>query len=509
LYKPFFHALSTKAIKEVELISINGGIHKLIANLECPKYYNRLELKMGSPETGCNSSNLAFSMPKDFNLDAALRELKLVSDEAFWESVDAFDDMVSLVAGNMIERRGDFFYWSPAQPARYIGESKKFNIDLKEIQEKLKLVSRHLATLDSKVYYGEAKFRAEQIESYLVNSDGTKIYSDFVRFGVSINVEYLDKKNGFLVPADWRTYVPDQDELPSLDLMVYEAEKVLEDAKELVHADFQNNGELPAILDPEVHGVHWHEVVGHSLEADGMVSDSDGDVGSSIFYGWEGKRVAPEFISLYDDPTIVGMDGHFLYDDEGVEAKRTTLIENGVLTGLLHSRETAGFFKIPSNGHSRAEGNQIPAPRMSNILVESSNQMPLHYLKEELMKIVRNSGTDYGLMMEGTFGGWTSPEDAVFTTYPAKVFRLYPNGKQERVRSVSVVGTPHAALNNIVMTSDEFGVFSGSCGSESGWVPSAEKAPHALVRALEINSVQNSMYAQVFKSAMPMPRFRK
>jgi hypothetical protein len=53
------------------------------------------------------------------------------------------------------------------------------------------------------------------------------------------------------------------------------------------------------------------------------------------------------------------------------------------------------------------------------------------------------------------------------------------------VRGVSIVGTPQAALNNIVATGDHQDIFNGECGAESGTVPVSAVAPAMLVSAIE------------------------
>jgi TldD protein len=69
---------------------------------------------------------------------------------------------------------------------------------------------------------------------------------------------------------------------------------------------------------------------------------------------------------------------------------------------------------------------------------------------------------------------------------PLVVYRVYVDGRpDELVRGVSIVGTPQAALNRIVATSDKQDVFNGICGAESGSIPVSAVAPAMLVREIE------------------------
>ena len=64
--------------------------------------------------------------------------------------------------------------------------------------------------------------------------------------------------------------------------------------------------------------------------------------------------------------------GTFAFDDEGVAAQRTDIIREGLFTGYLTSRETAGAIgEGRSNGCLRASGwDRLPLIRMTNISLE-------------------------------------------------------------------------------------------------------------------------------------------
>ena len=70
-------------------------------------------------------------------------------------------------------------------------------------------------------------------------------------------------------------------------------------------------------------------------------------------------------VTFYDDGTIHGAFGAFKYDDEGVASHKTLLIKDGVVTGLMHNRETAQKFKAEPTGNARAEDFRVePIIRM-------------------------------------------------------------------------------------------------------------------------------------------------
>jgi len=124
---------------------------------------------------------------------------------------------------------------------------------------------------------------------------------------------------------------------------------------------------MPVILDQELAGVFIHEAVGHAAEADHVAE------GNSILTGLIGSQIAPYCITVIDDPSMHGF-GYYPVDDEGVESRPTTLIEEGVLKSYLHNRETAALFPDTGRpGNARSQGLARPIIRMSNTYIENGD----------------------------------------------------------------------------------------------------------------------------------------
>ncbi len=54
--------------------------------------------------------------------------------------------------------------------------------------------------------------------------------------------------------------------------------------------------------------------------------------------------------------------GWYYFDDEGVETKKTNLIEKGVLKNHMQNRETSKIFKTQPTGNMRVNKLSIHAP---------------------------------------------------------------------------------------------------------------------------------------------------
>jgi TldD protein len=76
-------------------------------------------------------------------------------------------------------------------------------------------------------------------------------------------------------------------------------------------------------------------------------------------------------MNITADSTTPGGLGSFGFDDEGVPAARQPVVEGGLLTGFLTSRETAARIGAGNGGSMRAESwNRMPLVRMTNLHIE-------------------------------------------------------------------------------------------------------------------------------------------
>ena len=125
-------------------------------------------------------------------------------------------------------------------------------------------------------------------------------------------------------------------------------------------------GAYRVVLNPRLAGVFTHEAFGHFSEAD-LIEDSP------TMRAQDGARSAaghrnPEHQGR---PDAAHQLGHYKYDDEGVPARPTQLMKDGVLVGRLHSRRTAAAYGEPVSGHSVAEDFRFaPIIRMGCIFIE-------------------------------------------------------------------------------------------------------------------------------------------
>jgi TldD protein len=116
-----------------------------------------------------------------------------------------------------------------------------------------------------------------------------------------------------------------------------------------------------------------HETAGHPAELDRTLGAEDSLAGGTYMRPDElgSQRFGPEHVTIVADATRPGALGSFGWDDEGVAATRTAIVEGGRIGGFLSSRTTAGEYDWSSSGAARADGwRRVPLVRMTNLVLE-------------------------------------------------------------------------------------------------------------------------------------------
>jgi TldD protein len=203
------------------------------------------------------------------------------------------------------------------------------------------------------------------------------------------------------------------------------------------------------VIDPILTGLFVHEAFGHLSEADTLYENPDLLEVMSM-----GKRFGPENLQIFDGARPEGHRGSYLYDDEGTPATTTRLIQDGVLVGRLHSRETAGKLDEKPTGNARCLNYHYPPiVRMTNTWIERGNT-PVADLF---------SGIREGVYAKNWQGGMTNGE--MFTFSAGEAWMIRNGAIAEPVKDVTLSGNVFKTLANIEAIGDDFyWDESGGCG---------------------------------------------
>jgi TldD protein len=155
--------------------------------------------------------------------------------------------------------------------------------------------------------------------------------------------------------------------------LVDEAPRIAEQAAALVRAAPCPSGVTDVVLDADQVALQVHESVGHPTELDRIYGTEASYAGTSFLKAGDlgSLKYGSEQMNITADPTTPTGLGSFAFDDEGVPAVRTPVVEAGQLTGFLTSRETAARIGTGSGGSMRADSwNRMPLVRMTNLHIE-------------------------------------------------------------------------------------------------------------------------------------------
>lgn len=378
-------------------------------------------------------------------------------------------------------------YYEPAPTEQEI------SIDTAAWKRKLNKVSA-VFNGNSLLNQGSASLNFEAIRTWFVNTDGTSVVQNRIAARLMLEVSAV-AADGMKLSLNKDFFSYHIDSLPSVDSLIIVAKDLEKRVIALRNAPVANPYTGPAILSGPASGVFFHEIFGHRLEGHRLKQ------GGETFRNMVGKAVLPETFQVLCDPTLKkyhgqDMNGYYLYDSEGVKARRVDNVVNGVLKEFLMSRVPLDGFP-QSNGHGRASGSNDPVSRQSNLIVKSDKPLTDLQLRGALIAECKKQGKEFGYYFKTVTSGYTMTGEGgsinSFDVTPLEVYRVYVDGRpDELVRGVSLIGTPLSMFSHIKYGGNTPSTFTGSCGAESGWVPVTASSPAIFVTQIETQRTAKS-----------------
>ena len=230
----------------------------------------------------------------------------------------------------------------------------KVGLDADEIISKVPMITKSIVnpwfTVNSK---------------YFVNSEGSEIlqnYTDTVidmvatarDSGTTQSVNITEGGRGGL------------EQLTSKDKIQKSAKEIAIKASQLTVAKPVKEENATVVMNPDFVSLLTHEILGHPSEADRVLGKEMAWAGGAWWKNKLGERIGSDNLNVFDDPTIKESLGWYQFDDEGIETKKTTLVEKGILKNHMQNRETSMNFSSMPTGNMRATNYRfIPLIRMA------------------------------------------------------------------------------------------------------------------------------------------------
>lgn len=449
-------------------------------------------LDLWSPNIDFDRSYVNLRMPLENDADAIRTQLWLVTDTTY-----------KAAAADYLQKKGRKIYmiakdekvddFSREKPVIVTNPIPQWDVDKEYWKQTVKEASALFKKYPA-ITRGLVSVSFSVRARRLANTEGTRITDGSRYFVLRIWAE-TRAPDGQKLTNFFNFNARSNEGLPRKKEVLEKVELIANQLEDLSRAEKLAPYTGPAILDPSLAGVFFHEAVGHRLEGERQKDTDEGQT----FKGKIGEKILPEFITLEDDPTLknyqgVELFGNYQYDDEGVAAKDVELVKNGVLKTFLMSREPIEGVDS-SNGHGRSDGTRNAIARMATTIVKSKIQMDEKALKRKLIQLAKKQKKPFALILRRAQGGETATTKYNFQAFkhsPVLVYKVdTKTGKETLVRGAEVVGTPLVSLNKVVASGNGPEVFNGYCGAESGWIPVSVIAPSLLISEIELQRVSD------------------
>jgi hypothetical protein len=234
---------------------------------------------------------------------------------------------------------------------------------------------------------------------------------------------------------------------------------------------------------------------------------------ASELEGRMGSRILPESFTVVDDPTLKEWKGRPLFgttevDEEGVKPERLTMIEKGVLKSFLLTREPVRRFPS-TNGRARLQGpygNTVAG--ITNLIVQSNETVAKAELKSKMIDMLKQRDKPFGIIVRKMdfpstasgnevrrlMSGAARSGGARPVSLPLRIYRVYPDGREEMVRGLRFRALNVRSLKDIAAAGDDMNVLNfqengqpfALIGAGSETAETSVVAPSLLIDDLEL-----------------------
>jgi TldD protein len=335
---------------------------------------------------------------------------------------------------------------------------------------------------DPTLQHFEATLRFTAENHYFVNSEGTVSRTGQANYAISL-AGATQAADGMFLQRSHQDEAKDLNTLPTREQFLKTTAQILETLKQLRDApvvDEEYRG--PVLFSSDAGSTVVSELIEPNLRGrKPQLGENARTTGR-----WSSNyktRVLPDFVNIFDDPTIGSLDGKPLFgnyalDDEGVKAQRVQLVEKGQLVGYLVGRTPIRDFPA-SNGHGRASATSAPTPYPGNLVLQSSDPQPDADLKKKLVELAKQRDLPYALYVE-TMGPKLEPR---------LIYRIYTkDGHQELVRGCVFGDLDTRSLRSDLIAAGTALDFENRLES----VPYSIGSPALLFDELEVKRTQSS-----------------
>jgi predicted Zn-dependent protease len=478
---PYFLAYR---INETTDFYISANFGHIYENNTSKNVFLTIEIRVGNPLTDNYHSSLQKSreikqipLPIEENLALIRKIIQKETQVAYTDAVLKYVDNQSNIRLFSQKQLQDFSFLAQKTVAYY-----EPRILENHWHEEVWLRALRYCTADAAMLPDMTKASANlhftMSRQYMVNSENSYVVENQTSTNLSLYLEGITSEN---IPehigSQFYTKYPEQ--LPDADALLSEMLQMETKLNAKLDASKAQSVLCPVWLSPQAAAVLAHHLFGHELEENE----------SSVFDGLLAQTVLPSDFSVVVDPTLpqrAGQywNGSYVFDDEGVESERVTLIENGDLKNRLAARTQQPEAFHP-NGHARGKG-KLPAARQSNLLLSTSKPLNDNQLLDLFQREIKNQQLEFGILVQEV--DWNcDTTHRIITVYPTVCYKIFADGRpNELVRDVKIASSARQWIDNLMVGGNQTASVALTCHSLGEDLPTHSSAPSLVFRRLEV-----------------------
>lgn len=482
--KPYFVQYLVTEDETSSATSVFGALVASWQNINRTLY---VEVRVGDYEfdnTEAVSPSLPFPLVVDADYDALRHDLWLATDLAYKQAVEQLARRRAFMQNKIEEEKISSL--TREEPHTLLAPRPRFAAERADWERRVRAWSAVFREFP-RVQQSSVTWQAQSTTKYLVNSEGTRVRQPASVVAVDAYAT-TQAADGMPLSHHHAAYARDFAQLPDDETITKSIRAMAEELTSLSAAPaLESNYIGPVLFTGQAAAEVFAQLLVPQLTAP-----------SSSFIDRLNRRVLPNFLTVYDDPTLMRGENFFLLgayqvDDQGVPAQRVSLIEQGVLKNFLMSRRPRKGI-VRSNGHGRAARFGATNPQPANFFVQTSGGKSDEELKVELRQMCRVQNLAWGIMVKRLY---TVDGTGTALAAPVQAYKVYAeDGREELIRGVTINDVSARTLKEIVAAGANsyvhHRVFGRGDSPRGGGVPASISAPSVLIEEMEMRRVRGA-----------------
>lgn len=410
------------------------------------------------------------SIPFNKTRSSVQRELWLSTDAAYKRSAELFSKKEAAIKNRM--RRDtttpDFIKVDMIENHSTIS---KWQFDREIIQNLIKKLSEKFNNYPE-IIRSSVSFEYIEKTHYFVNSEKTRFSKNNHYFGIEV-VAATQENDGMPIVDHYTYFGNDGDDFPSYDSLNSAVDFLIENILTCLNSDYLIDSYVGPILyrnQAACQIIAQYFAPNLVLQREPISENSFSTENEfASFQRKIGGRVLPEFLSVFDKPTLEKFDdisliGRTILDDNGLKTKEMLLVENGYLKSLLSER-------IPNKSQQELNANKRAGSAMySNLFIENNdkeNILDESQLIDTLLSYCQKRKLEFAIIIDKiidqniryttlfrlTYGGIELPMGKKTMVLEGR--KVFLNGKVERFRGALMSNINAQNFKDITFTGNK------------------------------------------------------